>query len=335
MASMAAIASPQRNTMNRNLKLSALMSAVLAGLLLTACAGPKMAPPELVQARSTLLSAGQDAAVLTHAPLELKKATDSLGRANRLLIDGEPEADVSSAAHVALQQARTALAIGQAKGNDVAIAGAELDRERARADIRTLEARRATERATSAQARATSAQAQTRDARQQATAADQRASGAEQQSALALASAADAQAQSAALQQKLTDLQAKQTERGMLVTLGDVLFETNKAEVKPAAQNSLRKLADFLQEFPKRQVLIEGHTDNVGSASYNEALSRRRADAVDTALSGMGVSTQRVDTAGYGEEFPITDNRSESNRALNRRVEVYIGEDDQQVKARR
>ena len=121
----------------------------------------------------------------------------------------------------------------------------------------------------------------------------------------------------------------------MLVTLGDVLFETNKAEVKPAAQNSLRKLADFLKEFPKRQVLIEGHTDNVGSASYNEALSRRRADAVDSALGGMGVSTQRVDTAGYGEEFPITDNRSESNRALNRRVEVYIGEDDQQVKARR
>ena len=335
--------------MNRNLKKSALMSAVLAGLLLTACAGPKMAPPELVQARSTLLSAEQDAAVLTHAPLELKKATDSLGRANRMLVDGEPEADVSSAAHVALQQARTAMAIGQAKGNDVAIAGAELDRERARADIRTLEARRATEQASSAQARATSAQAQasaaqaqTRDARQQATAADQRASGAEQratgaeqQSAAALAAAAGAQAQSAALQQKLTDLQAKQTERGMLVTLGDVLFETNKAEVKPAAQNSLRKLADFLKEFPKRQVLIEGHTDNVGSASYNEALSRRRADAVDSALGGMGVSTQRVDTAGYGEEFPITDNRSESNRALNRRVEVYIGEDDQQVKARR
>ena len=321
--------------MNRNLKKSALMSAVLAGLLLTACAGPKMAPPELVQARSTLLSAEQDAAVLTHAPLELKKATDSLGRANRMLVDGEPEADVSSAAHVALQQARTAMAIGQAKGNDVAIAGAELDRERARADIRTLEARRATEQANSAQARATSAQAQasaaqaqTRDARQQATAADQRASGAEQratgaeqQSAAALAAAAGAQAQSAALQQKLTDLQAKQTERGMLVTLGDVLFETNKAEVKPAAQNSLRKLADFLQEFPKRHVLIEGHTDNVGSASYNEALSRRRADAVDT--------------TDYGEEFPITDNRSESNRALNRRVEVYIGEDDQQVKARR
>lgn len=335
--------------MNRNLKKSALMSAVLAGLLLTACAGTKMAPPELVQARSTLLSAEQDAAVLTHAPLELKKATDSLGRANRMLVDGEPEADVSSAAHVALQQARTAMAIGQAKGNDVAIAGAELDRERARADIRTLEARRATEQASSAQARATSAQAQasaaqaqTRDARQQASAADQRASGAEQratgaeqQSAAALAAAAGAQAQSAALQQKLTDLQAKQTERGMLVTLGDVLFETNKAEVKPAAQNSLRKLADFLQEFPKRQVLIEGHTDNIGSASYNEALSRRRADAVDSALSGMGVSTQRVDTAGYGEEFPITDNRSESNRALNRRVEVYIGEDDQQVKARR
>ena len=121
----------------------------------------------------------------------------------------------------------------------------------------------------------------------------------------------------------------------MLVTLGDVLFESNHADIKPGAQVSLRKLADFLHSYPKRGVLIEGHTDNIGSAGANETLSRRRADAVGTMLAGMGVAGPRVATVGYGEDYPVADNRSDSNRALNRRVEIYIAESDQPVRARR
>jgi outer membrane protein OmpA-like peptidoglycan-associated protein len=255
-----------------------------------------------------------DSTVLANAPTELQKASESLGRANRLYEKGEPSAAVQSAAYVASQQAKTAVAVARAKSNDLAINGSEADRERARADMRTLEAQRA--------------QTQTTEARQQTAVAEQR-------TAVALASASDAQQQKAQLQQQLMDLQAKQTERGMLVTLGDVLFEFNRADVKPGAQVALHKLADFLQKNPTRHILIEGHTDSVGSTSSNALLSRKRADAVDAALVGMGLAAERATAVGYGEDYPVADNLTDTNRALNRRVEVYIAENEQPVKLRR
>jgi outer membrane protein OmpA-like peptidoglycan-associated protein len=140
-----------------------------------------------------------------------------------------------------------------------------------------------------------------------------------------------------AQQAELAELQAQKTERGMLVTLGDVLFELGRAEVKPAAQQSLRKLAEFLQQHPQRQVLIEGHTDNSGGNALNEALSLRRADAVKAALlaAGSNLAANGIATVGHGERFPVADNASASNRALNRRVEVYISDNDQPVRPRR
>lgn len=328
----------ENNAMNRTLTASALLTSLLLG----ACATPAPTPPELVEARATLRSAELDPKVLANAPLELKKATDSMGRANALHAKGEAADQVSSAAYIANQQARTAMAIARTKDNEAAIRGAELDRERARADTRSIEAQRA-------QALASTAQAQTGVARQQAAVAEQRASGAEarasgaemrasgaeQQSAVAQASAVEARQQTDQLQQRLSELQAKQTERGTLVTLGDVLFEFNRAEVKPGAQTSLRKLSDFLQQYPTRRILIEGHTDNIGSTAANETLSRRRADAVNAALVGMGLAAQRADTVGYGEQYPIADNATDTNRALNRRVEVYIAENNQPVRSRR
>jgi outer membrane protein OmpA-like peptidoglycan-associated protein len=304
------------------------VSALLTTLILAACATSQPAPPALVEARSTVRSAELDAQVQTQAPLELKKATDSLNRANTLLDKGEPMADVSSAAYVASQQAKTAMAVAQAKGNDAAMSTAELERERVRSDMRAAETQRA-------RAQTGAARQQTAMAEQRASGAEQRAAGAEQQAAVAQASASDAQQQAADLQKRLNELQAKQTERGMLVTLGDVLFESGRSEVKPGAQNSLGKLADFLKQYPTRHILIEGHTDNVGSASYNEALSQRRASAVERALTGMGVPANRVTTAGYGKEFPVASNTTDTNRALNRRVEVYIADNDQPVKSRR
>lgn len=310
--------------MNRTLTTGALLTSLLLG----ACATTQAPPQALLDARTTLRQAELDPAVLTHAPLELKKAAASLTRANQLQEKGEPQADITSAAYIASQQAKTAIAIGLAKANDGAIAGAEVERERTRADLRTGEAQRAQAQATTAQAQASTAQAQTTVARQQAANAEQRASGAESKASAAQASASDAQ-------QQLADLKAKQTDRGMLVTLGDVLFEFNRAEVKPGAQSDLRKLADFLQKNPSRRILIEGHTDSVGSAAANNALSRRRADAVDVALVGMGTAADRTSTVGYGKDYPIADNTSDTNRALNRRVEVYIAENDQPVKQRR
>ncbi len=304
------------------------VSALLTSLLLVACASAPAPPAALVQARSTVRMVELDPDVLAQAPLELQRSTTSLERANTLLSQGASEADVSSAAYVASQQAKTAVAIARAKNNEAAIACAEVERERTRADIRTVEAQRA-------QASASSARAQANDARAQTAVAQVRASDAEQQAAVAQSSASEAQQQAAQLQQQLNELQAQRTERGLLVTLGDVLFEFNRAEVRSSAQASLHKLAEFLQRHPARLVLIEGHTDNVGDAAYNEGLSRRRAEAVSSALVAMGVAAQRVSTVGYGMSFPVDANTTDTSRALNRRVEVYISDNDRPVRLRR
>lgn len=318
-----------------------LLSAFVATAFLGACATGPTTPPELIGARTAVAEAARDSNVLSYAPLELKKATDSLARANELSNKGESIAEVSSAAYVANNQARAALALAQAKMNEEAIKRAEIDRATARANAEAVRADRAkamavasSAEAANARQQAEAAQQQAMSAQQQANAARQQAAAAGQQVAVANANAASAQQEAAMLQQQLTDLQAKATDRGMLVTLGDVLFETGSADIKPGARESLRKLATYLQQQTDRRVLIEGFTDSVGSDASNLTLSQRRADAVAAALAGMGVSGNRIATKGYGESYPLADNMNSTNRALNRRVEVYISDNAQPVRTR-
>lgn len=134
---------------------------------------------------------------------------------------------------------------------------------------------------------------------------------------------------------KLRDqLGAKQTERGALVTFGDVLFDLNKADLKPVAYRNIRKLAEFLMEHPTRKVLVEGFTDSTGSDAYNLQLSERRAQAVKRALVKEGVDFSRIRTIGFGKDYPVADNSTPASRAMNRRVEVTISHDDKAVPAR-
>jgi len=130
------------------------------------------------------------------------------------------------------------------------------------------------------------------------------------------------------------DLQAKQTERGTLITFGDVLFDLNKAELKAAGKRDVGKLADFLKDNPERKVMVEGYTDSTGSESYNQQLSERRAEAVRRALVSSGVEIDRIQTVGYGEAFPVASNDSPASRAMNRRVEVTISNDSKRVAPR-
>jgi outer membrane protein OmpA-like peptidoglycan-associated protein len=127
---------------------------------------------------------------------------------------------------------------------------------------------------------------------------------------------------------------AKQTERGTLVTFGDVLFDFDRAELKSSALPNVTRLAQFLQQNPDRQVIVEGYTDSVGSAGYNLSLSERRANSVRTALVRAGVEPSRIVAQGHGMQYPVADNGSESGRAQNRRVEVTISNDDQPVAPR-
>lgn len=126
------------------------------------------------------------------------------------------------------------------------------------------------------------------------------------------------------LQQELADLKAKKTDRGVVVTLGDVLFDTGKATLKPGAYRTIDRLAEVLKESPERKVLIEGHTDSVGSEAFNQELSERRAASVQAALFERGVLASQISTVGRGETTPVASNENAGGRQQNRRVEIIF-----------
>ena len=143
---------------------------------------------------------------------------------------------------------------------------------------------------------------------------------------------ADASAQRAdSLEAQLADLKLQKTERGLVLTLGDVLFDTGQATLKSGANQTLDRLAAALREKSDRKVTIEGHTDNVGSDVTNQGLSERRAQAVQTALTQRGVARSQITTLGKGENFPIASNDSADGRQSNRRVELIFAEDRTRV----
>ena len=136
--------------------------------------------------------------------------------------------------------------------------------------------------------------------------------------------AANSEQQAAELQRQIDALQAKPTDRGLIVTLGDVLFDTGKASLKAGATSNLNKLVAFLNEYSDRTVLIEGYTDSVGTEDFNQGLSERRADSVKSYLAGQGIGSIRLSAAGKGESDPVASNDSAAGRQQNRRVEVVI-----------
>jgi outer membrane protein OmpA-like peptidoglycan-associated protein len=178
--------------------------------------------------------------------------------------------------------------------------GLSRERSQARLDARTREADRA--------------QRQTEMARGEAEAAR----------ATAASAAATADSKAKELQRQIDVLQAEATDRGLVLTLGNVLFATGRSDLKAGGSNSLDKLVSFLNEYPDRSVAIEGHTDNVGSDDLNQALSQRRAESVKSYLMQHGIESRRLTASGIGENRPVADNDSESGRQQNRRVEIII-----------
>jgi outer membrane protein OmpA-like peptidoglycan-associated protein len=126
------------------------------------------------------------------------------------------------------------------------------------------------------------------------------------------------------LEQELAELKARQTDRGLVVTLEDVLFAFDRADLQPGSEIVLDRVAQFLVDHPDRSIEIEGHTDAVGSNEYNERLSRERAESVASYLERRGIDRARIDTAGFGETRPLVANTSPAARQQNRRVEIVI-----------
>lgn len=105
----------------------------------------------------------------------------------------------------------------------------------------------------------------------------------------------------------------------------DVKFDFDKAQVKDDSYGDIKNLADFMNQYPQTTTVVEGHTDSVGSDTYNQGLSERRANAVrDVLVNQYGVSGDRVNAVGYGEARPVADNATDGGRAVNRRVEAEV-----------
>ncbi len=126
------------------------------------------------------------------------------------------------------------------------------------------------------------------------------------------------------LEQALSDLKAEQTERGVVLTMADVLFAFDRSDLQPGASQSLGEVARYLKEFPDNRIEIEGHTDSVGGDDYNQKLSERRARAVANFLMARGIDRNRVAVAGLGEAVPVASNGNEAGRKENRRVEIIL-----------
>jgi len=104
----------------------------------------------------------------------------------------------------------------------------------------------------------------------------------------------------------------------------EVLFDFNSAALRSASRSTLQEMADVFQRYPQTTLKVEGHTDSIGSASYNQRLSERRANSVGGYLENLGVRSSRIDTVGYGESSPRSSNNTASGRQQNRRVEIHI-----------
>lgn len=174
-----------------------------------------------------------------------------------------------------------------------------------------------------AQAQAAKAQADAERARAEAAAAEARANAAQ-----ANKSAQDANAVREKLRAQLNSVLAtSETARGLIVNMSDVLFDTGKYTLKPDTKVSLAKVSGILQSYPGLKLQVEGYTDSVGGADYNQKLSENRADSVRDFLVSQGVSMDNIAATGYGESNPVADNATASGRAQNRRVQLVVSGD--------
>lgn len=155
------------------------------------------------------------------------------------------------------------------------------------------------------------------------------------QLALREAKLVSVQEQNAWLEEQIVNLATAQTDRGLVMTLGDVLFDAGEARLKTSANRTVLKLVQFLQLNPRRTVRIEGYSDSSGKREENLALSRARAQTVADTLIDLGVDARRIEVQGFGESFPVAENASAKGRAQNRRVEILFSDEQGRLGATR
>ena len=307
-----------------------LCAAAGASLLIGACSSAPHRAEGAASARAKLSQLQSDPELASRAPLAIEDADKAVKAAEASHQDREVDQHlVFIADHkvdIAWARARSRLLEDQRKTLSEQREAARLEARTHEADEAHHDANMARNDAERARNEAAVAGQDADKARQLAEAALAQSKNATEQADTARSETANAKMQSEDLQRQLAELNAKLTDRGMVVTLGDVLFSTGKSELHGGSDKHLGKLASFLNKYQDRNVTIEGHTDSVGSESANESLSLRRADAVKAYLVEKGIAASRITSLGKGEGSPVATNDSALGRQQNRRVEVVIAD---------
>lgn len=291
-----------------------MLSGMGLVLLMAGCATTGQPNQQLEHARTMVRAAEADPNVAAYAALDLQSAKTELATADAAFIKHDVAA-IEQPAYMAGQNARLAQLKAAAKADDARVAAGQSERDSILLAARNNQVE-ASKRATGAANRAADMANAARDD--------------------ANAARDDANSNAARLQSEVDALKAKPTDRGLVLTLGDVLFESGSANLSSGAGRNLDRLVQFLTEHPDRLVKIEGFTDSVGTDSFNQDLSQRRADSVRLNLMNRGIGSERIMAQGYGKEYPVASNAESGGRQLNRRVEVVIGaENGSAIAARR
>jgi outer membrane protein OmpA-like peptidoglycan-associated protein len=269
-----------------------LITVTALAAVMAACATAPQRNDQLEQARAEVQSLSADPLAQQAASGDIDAARASLSQADTAFAAKEPPEKVNQLAYLAKRHAEAGEArIAETRARQE-VARAQQDRDKIILSARERETQNAQTQAAAAQSQAAASQAELAGARKE-----------------------------------IADLQAKQTDRGLVLTLGDVLFDTGRATLKPGADRTIDRLAQALKDNPNTKVQIEGHTDSVGGDDYNLGLSERRAGAVADALRFRGVPADRYETKGLGKDFPVASNDSAAGRQQNRRVEIIFSDD--------
>ena len=316
--------------------------AVVALLALAACTSAPKKDLALEQVRTQLeeLKSNQDLA--GYAPLALGEAERALRQAEtatgndtyriHLIYMADRRIQIARAVAQREQLEEEIVRLGEER-NDLLVRASQMEAERARfeaeqarmiSEAQAEDARRAREEAAMAAQREAESQRTAEQAQVEAQQAKALAASSVTAAELARREAELAVEQANTLRRQLENLQLRQTESGVVVTLGDVLFETGETDLRSEAMESLVEVVDLLQSEPDKQIRIEGHTDSTGNEEANLLISQQRADAVLEALVSLGVDADRVTSVGMGQDFPIASNDTEDGRAQNRRVDVIL-----------
>lgn len=297
------------NSMNTR-PMRSLLAGAAAIALVAGCSTVAEPNPTLDRAHTNYTALQADPQSALMAPTEMAQAGEALRTADAAWTKREKQSTVDHLAYLAQQRVAIARETSSAKTWEKVSAAAKTGADAAKARDESDRARTAV--------------AVARQTTQDKTV----------ELAVVKAGAVQDKARATDLEMQLRDLNAKQTDRGDIISLGDVLFESNRAEMRGSGQRDMSKLVAFFKQYPKRTALIEGFTDSQGGQDANVDLSQRRAMAVRDALIDQGVFADRLTTRGYGDAYPVASNTTSAGRQMNRRVEIVLSRDDGTVKAR-